>query len=299
MAALVLWWMTPWADVPTAISIASSTSSPRGGLHRPADDLTAPGVEHDGEIEKPRHCRHISDVGDPQLVRSGSVKSRSTKSGAGRSSLFRRVVSGHRADDWRPPGLPHASDGRSACGCASLHAHADRHEREEPRKSPRTACTVLMRFNKAASAVARADGGRAPGIDRLDTPSTRAIAAIGKQAWSRSEPEEPDGSVPVPGQPGRGFERISRSSRSCLFSRRSRVNSSRSNAVRPGAASSRRPSFRSTWATHARMEWPLGSNSRARSSGLRQHGRGRPSVGETPANMVDVFLASAAPLARD
>src|SRR5712671_5163692 len=30
-----------------------------------------------------------------------------------------------------------------------------------------------------------------------------------------------------------------------------------------------------------------------------QHGRGRPSVGETPANMVDVFLASAAPLARD
>src|ERR1700681_883693 len=42
--------------------------------HRPADDLAAPGVEHDGEIEKPRHCRHISDVGDPQLVRSGSVE---------------------------------------------------------------------------------------------------------------------------------------------------------------------------------------------------------------------------------
>jgi hypothetical protein len=42
--------------------------------HRPADDLAAPGVEHDGEIEKPRHCRHISDVGDPHLVRSGSVE---------------------------------------------------------------------------------------------------------------------------------------------------------------------------------------------------------------------------------
>ena len=42
---------------------------------------------------------------------------------------------GHRADDWRPPGLPHASGGRSAYGCASLHAHADRHEREEPRRS--------------------------------------------------------------------------------------------------------------------------------------------------------------------
>ena len=65
------------------------------------------------------------------------------------------------------------------------------------------------------------------------------------------------------------FDRMSRSSRNCLFSRRSRVNSSRSAAVRPGATSSRRPSFRSAWATHARMEWPLGSNSRARSSGLR------------------------------
>src|SRR5438067_4889133 len=84
------------------------------------------------------------------------------------------------------------------------------------------------------------------------------------------EPEEPDGSVPVSrANQAAAFERISRSSRSCLFSRRSRVNSSRSNAVRPGTASSRRPSFRSAWATHARMEWPLGSNSRARSSGLR------------------------------
>src|SRR6202035_4365470 len=84
------------------------------------------------------------------------------------------------------------------------------------------------------------------------------------------EPEEPDGSVPVSrANQAAAFERISRSSRSCLFSRRSRVNSSRSNALRPGAASSRRPSFRSAWATHARMEWPLGSNSRARSSGLR------------------------------
>ena len=61
------------------------------------------------------------------------------------------------------------------------------------------------------------------------------------------EPEEPDGSVPVSrANQAAAFERISRSSRSCLFSRRSRVNSSRSNAVRPGAASSRRPSFRSS-----------------------------------------------------
>src|SRR5260370_30552365 len=36
--------------------------------------LGGPGGEHGGKSEKPRHCRHISDVGDPQLVRSGSVE---------------------------------------------------------------------------------------------------------------------------------------------------------------------------------------------------------------------------------
>ena len=55
-----------------------------------------------------------------------------------------------------------------------------------------------------------------------------------------------------------------RSTRNCLFSCRSQVNSPRSAAVRPGTASSRRPSFLSAWATHARMKWPLGSDSRAR-----------------------------------
>ncbi len=84
------------------------------------------------------------------------------------------------------------------------------------------------------------------------------------------EPEEPDGSVPVSrANQAAAFDRISRSSRNCLFSRRSPINSSRSAAVSAGAISSRRPSFRPAWATHARMEWPLGSNSRARSSGLR------------------------------
>src|SRR5438270_167633 len=122
--------------------------------HRPADDLAAPGVEHDGEIEKPRHGRHISDVGDPQLVRSGSVEVAVDQVGRGPVILV-------------PP------------GCC-----------------------------------------RAP------VPMTGANQAA-------------------------AFERISRSSRSCLFSRRSRVNSSRSNAVRPGAAASRRPSCRSVWATRA------------------------------------------------
>src|SRR5271169_3653935 len=42
--------------------------------HRPADDLAAPGVEHDGQIEKSCCCRHIGDIGDPQLVWSGRAE---------------------------------------------------------------------------------------------------------------------------------------------------------------------------------------------------------------------------------
>ena len=62
---------------------------------------------------------------------------------------------------------------------------------------------------------------------------------------------------------------MSRSSRSCLFSRRSRANSSRSAAARPGFVSSRRPSCLSAAATHAPINCAVGSNSRARSSGDR------------------------------
>ena len=38
--------------------------------HRPADDLAAPGVEHDGQVEEPDRGWHIRDVGDPQPVRA-------------------------------------------------------------------------------------------------------------------------------------------------------------------------------------------------------------------------------------
>ena len=66
--------------------------------HRPADDLAAPGVEHDGEIEEPCHRRHISDVATHSWFGLVALKSRSTRSGAGRSSLFRRLLLGRRAE---------------------------------------------------------------------------------------------------------------------------------------------------------------------------------------------------------
>ena len=67
--------------------------------------------------------------------------------------------------------------------------------------------------------------------------------------------EDPDGTAPVSrADQAAARERISRSSRSCLFSRRSRANSSRSAAASPSPFSSRRPSFRSACATHWQIE---------------------------------------------
>src|SRR5690606_27066068 len=47
---------------------------PEMRAHRPADDASAPNVEHNREIEESTPGRYVSDVGDPELVRAGSVK---------------------------------------------------------------------------------------------------------------------------------------------------------------------------------------------------------------------------------
>ena len=39
--------------------------------HRPADDLAAPGIQHDGEVQKAACRRHEGDVRHPELVRPG------------------------------------------------------------------------------------------------------------------------------------------------------------------------------------------------------------------------------------
>jgi hypothetical protein len=70
-----------------------------------------------------------------------------------------------------------------------------------------------------------------------------------------------------------------RSSRSCLFSRRSRASSSRPAAESPLPFSSWRPSCRSACATQWQIDCAVGSNSRASSAGSRpartKHGKAR------------------------
>ena len=74
--------------------------------------------------------------------------------------------------------------------------------------------------------------------------------------------------VRLPSEPGQAaaFERISRSSRSWRFSRRSRQSSSRSAVVRPPLP---RPALLSLCATQFLIDCAVGSNSRASSSGVR------------------------------
>jgi hypothetical protein len=36
--------------------------------HRPTNDLPAPGVQHDREIQEPGRRRHEGDVGDPEFI---------------------------------------------------------------------------------------------------------------------------------------------------------------------------------------------------------------------------------------
>jgi len=40
------------------------------GRHRPADDPTAPGVEHHGEVQETAPRRDVGDVGHPELIRA-------------------------------------------------------------------------------------------------------------------------------------------------------------------------------------------------------------------------------------
>ena len=80
------------------------------------------------------------------------------------------------------------------------------------------------------------------------------------------EPEEPDGIMPTSlANQAAGVFKISRSSRSCFFSRRSRCRSSRSTL---GSPSGPKSCSRSAWRTQLRMACAEGSNSRDSSSGF-------------------------------
>lgn len=246
--------------------------------HGSADDPAAEGVKHDAEVEEARSSRHVGDIRYPEPVRGSGGKvtvdqvgSRARLSisprrdrattpmtGSDKASLahqpgyaFARVPLALFAqvgvDAWRAISLVRAEmDGADSLeqGCV----------RCPTRRGLPASPGIVSRLRHAEHACHGSD--REVGLVRVH------------------EPEDPDGRTPVSrANQAVARERISRSSFSCRFSRRSRTSSSRSTAVRPGSAggglASRRPSLRSASATQLRMACAEGSNSRARSFGSR------------------------------
>ena len=242
--------------------------------HRPAHDFAAPGVQHHGEIEEPVGSGHEGDIGNPQLVRRRC-----------------REVAIHQVR--RRPGVRVASRG--------CHATAATAGANQPgcTHQPRNALAAMLlpsgpqlgMHTRGAIGLARARvngphplqqrgvGNRVrrrralpPGVEPGFGHAEHACHGRDREAGlvRAHEFEDPDGIAPVSrANQAAARERISRSSRSCLFSRRSRANSSRSAAASPSPFSSRRPSLRSACATHWQIDCAVGSNSRASSVGSR------------------------------
>src|SRR3954447_14148849 len=100
--------------------------------------------------------------------------------------------------------------------------------------------TVLMRASKyLIRSGMRRGRATAPGIVAGLRHAEHACHQRDREAGlvRAHEPEDPDGITPVSrANQAVARERMSRSRRSCLFSRRSRLNSSRSAALRPASA---------------------------------------------------------------
>ena len=222
---------------------------PQVVCHRPADDLAAPGVQHDSKIQETGSRRHIRDVGNPKLIwsRRREVAIHQVRR---RSSIL--VAPGRR---W--PAMP----------VAGAHQPGPAHQPRDPfaavslTSAPQIGVNAWRAIGLARAGVhgpnpfqQRSVGHRVVGRRSLPPSVETSLghAEHARHGGNREaglvrahEPEEPDDTAPVSrANQAAAFDKISRSTRSCLFSRRSRANSSRSAALRPGSTSSRQPSCR-------------------------------------------------------
>jgi hypothetical protein len=151
-----------------------------------------------------------------------------------------------------------------------LDDHATRWQRWRPHDRARDRS---LRSSRGSPTPCRSDG-------RAVTPSRQypELLALTLYQWedidarrsSASGLAGADDTAPVSrANQAAAFARMLRSRRSCSFSRRNRANSSRSEAAKPGTASSGRPSCLSVAATQAPKNCAVGSNSRAGSSSDR------------------------------
>ena len=244
--------------------------------HRPANDLTAPGVQHDSEIKEPGGRRHLRDVGNPELVR--------TRGSAVPNHQVRRrprilIPARHRqtnmpvastqqpdfADQPRDPFAdvpftpypPIGVDARCAMGLARAGVNGP---------NPFQQCRVGTDMK----------GGRMmPPSEETSPRSAKHARRRGNREASvvrADEPQQPDDAAPVSrAKQAIVFDQIPSSKRSCFVFSRRRDTSSRSTALRLGStlmrleAQARRPSFLSACTIQLRIDGTVGSNSWARS----------------------------------
>ncbi len=226
--------------------------------HRPADNATAEGIEHDREVEKARPCRNVGDAGDPQPIRRLRREVALNQVRRLAATILDRGGDEPAPTHTGKTGPRHAPAARRRCRAKLCAQHGS--PRSAPRRSRHQRRTPLHPRMIAAGGDTQHSAHRGDWI--IGLVIAREPEPFGGIAFvSRANQAAAPGS-----SPGQAFERISHSSRSWRFSRRSRLSSSRSAVVRPPSP---RPALRSHCATQFLIDCAVGSNSCASSSGVR------------------------------
>ena len=236
--------------------------------HCPAHHPAAEHVEHDGEVQEPRHGRYVGDVGHPQPVRGRGLETTldevRRRAGLGISTRGARPLA--TAYSGQPRLAHHPSYALAAHRCALSGQF-----RVNPRRPVRPTATFVNRPHTGAQRLVRLLTHRALTLAPRIEPARGDAEHPGhggdtKLGLIRShEPVDLPGTVSRANQ-AVAFAKMFRSSRSRRFSRRRRRSSSRSAVLGPSA---RCPSSRSACTTQLRIACADGSNSRASSSGVR------------------------------
>lgn len=237
--------------------------------HGPAHDLAAEGIEHHGQVQKPRPRRDVGHVGHPQHV--GRIGTELAIDQIGRRTLARIALGGHReaapAADTFQTRLAHQTcytlAARDATVAAQLGAHArhaiggvggvmhapdllGEHRISDRAGAGRATLPVIVaavRDTQHAAHRARAQGVVGVGL----VPAHKLVDAV-------------DVFSLLPANQAVAFARMSRSCCSRLFSRRSRTSSSCSALLKPALPASGLPRSRASCATQLAMLCALGPN---------------------------------------
>jgi hypothetical protein len=238
--------------------------------HRPPDDAATKNIEDDCNKEKSAQCRHVRDIGYPKLV--GCVRRELTL-----DQIRRR------------PGIAITNGRRETLAATRTANRSIAHQTCDPFVADVNALIAKISLDTGSAVVfARlppacfdpiAESHVCERMRRWCSRRPRIVPTRGNSERTAlrgnrifglialHESEDLFGTVSVSrANQAAAFDRISRSILSCLFSRRNRVNSTRSSLERP---STRRPLSRSDCLIQLRTVCRATSNSAARSSGSR------------------------------